>query len=35
MTRSGMAEWLGGSESTVKRALQAMVEKGAIFFINN
>ena len=30
MTRRGMAEWLGCSESTVKRALQAMVEKGVI-----
>ncbi len=30
LTRSGMAECLGCSESTVKRSLQSMVEKGAI-----
>ena len=30
MTRSGMAERLGCSDSTVKRALQSMVEKGVI-----
>lgn len=30
LTRSGMAERLGCSDSTVKRALQSMVEKGVI-----
>ena len=30
LTRSGMAEYLGCSDSTVKRALQSMVEKGVI-----
>ena len=30
LTRSGMAECLGCSDSTVKRALQSMVEKGII-----
>lgn len=30
LTRSGMAECLGCSDSTVKRALQSMVEKGVI-----
>ena len=30
LTRSGMAERLGCSESTVKRTLQSMVEKGVI-----
>ena len=30
LTRSGMAKRLGCSESTVKRTLQSMVEKGVI-----